>query len=58
MLAKKTWRIATIRQIRQIFLPAKVLFYTVVHFNKLTVHTELTLVIWYMSCEVGDGLWY
>ena len=30
MLAKKTWRIVAIRQIRQIFLPAKVLFYMVV----------------------------
>ena len=30
MLAKKTWRIVAIRQIRQSFLPAKVLFYTVV----------------------------
>ena len=29
MLAKKTWRIVAIRQIRQNFLPAKVLFYTV-----------------------------
>ena len=29
MLAKKTWRIVAIRQIRQSFLPAKVLFYTV-----------------------------
>ena len=30
MLAKKTWRIVAIRQIRQSFLPAKVLFYTVI----------------------------
>ena len=30
MLAKKTWRIVAIRQIRLSFLPAKVLFYTVV----------------------------
>ena len=29
MLAKKTWQIVAIRQIRQSFLPAKVLFYTV-----------------------------
>ena len=33
MLAKKTWRIVAIRQIRQSFLPAKVLFYTVLQYS-------------------------
>ena len=38
MLAKKTWRIVAIRQIRQSFLPAKVLFYTVADFLSLWNH--------------------
>ena len=51
MLAKKTWRIVAIRQIRQSFLPAKVLFYTVTvskkssHALKLDFGFLLTLLL-------------
>ena len=41
MLAKKIWRIVAIRQIRQSFLPAKVLFYTVT----TTAFTKKCMVI-------------
>ena len=46
MLAKKTWRIVAIRQIRQSFLPAKVLFYTVhthVQYILVTINSPTAL---------------
>ena len=39
---KKTWRIVAIRQIRQSFLPAKVLFYTVTNGDVITYVKGLT----------------
>ena len=49
---KKTWRIVAIRQIRQSFLPAKVLFYTVVQENmrwqhSYIVYSKVQLVYYY-----------
>ena len=55
MLVNKTWRIVAIRQIRQSFLPAKVLFYTVCNNYACLQALVNNALAWQSSCVIANN---